>query len=237
MMFKSHVETIISTWAKTFTKSIRMHSGNEERKFPYTKCEGKIKQHKSNELTKWDGAMKIERQRSTLNEHEIHTTWNVKCGKTGCCGCSLHTLNHYVYGLVWFGSGFILYMCIHEIQTAAYILWCIIETFRFVRSLSICEAQTKRNERTVCVGNWFVSISTLYVFHGIVGAADDARAAATLPLFFSCTYAIIFIFFIGVPFISLPIADVIHHTINRSLSFAHWKQLFSWIWQVFGLVF
>lgn len=27
-----------------------------------------------------------------------HWCWNLKCGKTGCCGCSLHTLNHYVCG-------------------------------------------------------------------------------------------------------------------------------------------
>lgn len=163
MIFKSHVETTISTWAKTFTKSIRMHSGNEERKFPYTKCEGKIKQHKSNELTKWDGAMKIERQRSTLNEHEIHTAWNVKCGKTGCCGCSLHTLNHYVYGLVWFGF-YIIH--VYTWNTNSRIYFVVYHRNVSFRSISVYLWSTDKEEREnslrwklVCFYFYFICIS------------------------------------------------------------------------------
>lgn len=117
-------------------------------------------QLESNELSKWDVTMKAER--------EIHRLEHSKCGKTGCCRCSLHTLNHYVHGSVWvnlyiyFFSSFQYHT---QINTFIYLYtnsvsFCqhIIKTFHFIRPLSISnESDRERVNRSRW--NWFVSIS------------------------------------------------------------------------------
>lgn len=76
-------------------------SGNE-------KHEMFMKRRKKTECNEWNEVISMqnwidkERERNKDAEFTAHR-WNLKCGKTGCCGCSLHTLNYYMCDSVRFG--------------------------------------------------------------------------------------------------------------------------------------
>lgn len=125
--------------------------------------------------------------------------------------------------MVWFGLVRVLYYtCVYMKYKQPHI-FCGVSSKRFV-SFDLClfVKHRQRGTREQFALETGLFLFLLYMYFMALSVLPMMPALLPLCHFFLAVPMLLFsFFFIGVPFISLPIADVIHHTINRSLSFAH----------------